>query len=340
MRNCKILILFVALISITSVVAGQSAEETIAKGQNLEKSQKFDDAIALYKEYLSKTPAEKVFIEAASLLGKLKRYDEAEKLLNQALSEYPGNNSLTNLLALIKLRQGHNDTAKKLWNTVLERTPGDSFAAEWLKKMDTLDGELASPQETIPTPADGAASVDIAKADAPLSKDEQKALAKKLYEEMIPMDKWETDRIIAIHREVIERCPLTDQAEESCWRLSNLYIRALDEPDHESNIEILEYLLKTYPQTPLYSEAKNSLTISYKLTGRYDKLAELYEELFKMNPTVPDKEFMIWGVEYGDALLAVGRREEALEMFRQVVQRDNNRDMMAARVAKKRLEEN
>jgi tetratricopeptide (TPR) repeat protein len=172
-----------------------------------------------------------------------------------------------------------------------------------------------------------------------LSLEEQKKLAKELYEQMVALDKYETKRFVELHREVIERCPQTDQAEESCWRLSNLYLLGESTPDFEGIIEVLEHLLKTYPATPLLPEAKNRLLIAYRQTQRYDKVVELYEELFRQNPQAEDRQFMVWGLEYGEALAAVGRTADAQGLYQQILDRDNNRDSLEARVARQRLEQ-
>ena len=148
----------------------------------------------------------------------------------------------------------------------------------------------------------------------------------------------ELDRFIELHKQVIERCPQTDQAEESCWRLSNLYMLGQDPPDFDNVIAVLEHLLKQYPETDLLPDAKNRLMVSYESTGRMNELVELYEELFKRDPDPEDDQtFMVRALEFGNALTAVGRGADAALWYQKVLERDNNRNSLEARAARARL---
>jgi tetratricopeptide (TPR) repeat protein len=339
-------LLCVALFVGLALAAGAD-QAVVKRGQELEKVRKFEEALALYKESLAKAPSVEVCRELGSLLGKLQRYNEAEVILERGLQDFPNQVGLMNLLALIKMRQGEPETARTMWKKVQTLEAGNAFAKEWLAKLDQPDGKLAQPSTGStavtgsPSESSGASAAGGlgSSGGSSLSLEEQKKLAKELYEQMVALDKYETKRFVELHREVIERCPQTDQAEESCWRLSNLYLLGESTPDFEGIIEVLEHLLKTYPATPLLPEAKNRLLIAYRQTQRYDKVVELYEELFRQNPQAEDRQFMVWGLEYGEALAAVGRTADAQGLYQQILDRDNNRDSLEARVARQRLEQ-
>ncbi len=156
---------------------------------------------------------------------------------------------------------------------------------------------------------------------------------------MMALEKWELDSFKALHREVIEKCPTTGQAEESCWRLSNLYLLAEEPPDHQAAIEVLEHLVKTYPDSPLLPDVKNRLIISYQKTGQNDKVVSLYQELFTVDPNPKnDKIFMVRALEFADALAATGRDADAQLWYQKILEKDDGRDMLEARVARQRLQ--
>jgi tetratricopeptide (TPR) repeat protein len=111
-----------------------------------------------------------------------------------------------------------------------------------------------------------------------------------------------------------------------------------DPPDFQSVIEVLEHLLKQYPDTPLLPDAKNRLLIACQQTNQMDKVVAIYEELFTRDPEpADDKTFMVRALEFGDALSAVGRAAEAQEWYQKILVRDDGKDSLEARVAKERL---
>ena len=338
--------LFIMLIFIVTISQFASANEmnVVKQGRMLQKTGQYEKALKLYKNSLRKKPSVQVCIEAGSLLGKMHRYRSAESLLNVALKDFPENTSLMNLLALIKMRKGEKKDAISLWNKVIEFNPGNKFARKWLKKSSGKvihnkgistknNSKTKKPtKEYIPSPE------GVYKVSRALSKKEQEKLAVKLYKQMMDLDKWDVDEFIRLHKQVIEQCPDTAQAQESCWRLSNLYLMADDPPDFQAIIDVLEHLLKEYPDSPLMPDAKNRLLIAYQKNGQNDKVVELYDELFTKDPNPPDdKIFMARALEFAEALEKVGKTDEANKWYEKIVAKDNGRDMLEARVAKDRL---
>jgi len=337
MRRSFVICVFLLFLGVV-VAHAESPAAAIRRGKALEKAQKFSEALQVYKNSLMQKPTNEVYREAASLMGKLQRYDKAQVLLQKGLIDFPNDVELMNLLALIQLRKGEEPGARKLWEQVLRIDAQNAFAKSWLGKLGTPDGKLAEPVAAVQaTPADE----DQAQTPSGtvLSIEEQEKLAKASFETMINLDKWETDQFESIYREVIEKCPDVDAAQESCWRLSNLYLLSADPPNFDGIIEVLEHLMKKYPDSPLIPAAKNRLTIAYERTGRHESLANMYEELFQRNPQLDDRQYMIYAIEYANALAALGRVGEARDYYQKAIDKDNNRDTLEGRVAIRKLSE-
>lgn len=84
-----------------------------------------------------------------------------------------------------------------------------------------------------PVPAAGAAPAGAAPAagEAPAPQD-PKALAKSLFDQIRQADTYDLATIERLYLEVMEKCPETEQAQESYWRMSNLYLQAYDAPKY------------------------------------------------------------------------------------------------------------
>lgn len=343
MFKSRYMLIFTLFLSLFSC-AVFSEDDAIKKGRALQREQKFDEALQLYRDALKQAPTEDLYIEAGSLLGKMQKYDNAMTILERGLKDFPQSTSLKNLMALILVRKGDKARAKTLLEEVIAADADNSFALNWLEKL----------KKDVTSPATGTASVDADSetdssltgnvvtgaynVDNSLPEEQQKELAVKLYQEMMELEKWELDSFKELHRKVIEKCPLTAHAEESCWRLSNLYMLGEDPPDFQSVIEVLEHLLKQYPDTPLLPDAKNRLLIACQQTNQMEKVVAIYEELFTRDPEpADDKTFMVRSLEFADALAAVGRAAEAQAWYEKVILRDDGKDSLEARVARERL---
>lgn len=335
-------ILTIALIIVSCFSALYGSEDLIKKGRALQSAKKFDEALQLYKNALKEKPTEDLFIEAASLLGKLQKYDNAETILAKGLVDYPHSISMLNLHALIKFRKGDKDSARQILEKVLTVEPDNGFARKWLETVNK--GNEMPMNETEAEPVSGMDESMIMsgeyKVASTLNKEEQHELAVRLYQEMMDLEKWELDQFISLHRQVIEKCPLSHKAEESCWRLSNLYLLGQDPPDYDNVIAVLEHLLKQYPQTDLFADAKNRLMVVCEKSGNLEKVVALYEELFTRDPEPADaKVYMVRALEYANALVAVGRKADAQTWYQKVIEKDDGRDNIEARVAREKLAE-
>ncbi|MFZ2956608.1 MAG: tetratricopeptide repeat protein [Candidatus Ozemobacteraceae bacterium] len=338
----------------------------IKEGDTLEKAKKNDEALKLYRDALKEAPNEDIFRKAGSLLGKLHRYDDAEIVLKAGIQKFPKNASLLNLLAIIKYRKGTVDEARADWNNVLSMDPNNAMAKEWLARTGSAtrvikpgsetakatSGSEKKPAENSSPTTDSSASSGNTGGDAgtgsggkpsltaegpALPLPEQEKLAKKLYTDMTQIDEWKLDEFIALHHQVVAKCPGTERAQESCWKLSNLYLMGYDSPKYDEIIEVLEHLVRKYPDSLLMPDAKNRLLNAYRNSGNHAKVVEMYAELFKLNPQPEEQQFKVWALEYADSLRAVGREADAKALWQQVVDKDNNRDSLETRVAKEKL---
>ncbi|MGM0600452.1 MAG: tetratricopeptide repeat protein [Candidatus Rifleibacteriota bacterium] len=341
-------ILFLILSFVFSLNLLFAASDALKKGRVLERQSKYEQALEVYKKAIKQNPTEALYIEAAALLGKMQKYENAGKVLELGLKDFPDSKSLKNLLALIMVRTNQNQKAIKLLKEVLEADSDNGFAKKWLAKIEPTDE--SSPDTTqqeahqsvdqsldSSTPSSSPDGVYRASNELPLQ--EQKELAKKLYQQMMGLEKWELDYFKDLHKEVIEKCPETTQAEESCWRLSNLYLLGEDPPNYQAVINVLEHLLKQYPDTPLFPDAKNRLLISYQKTNQTEKVVELYQELFTLDPDpIDDKVFMVRALEFADALRSTGREVDAQAWYMKIIEKDDGKGSLEARVARQRLE--
>lgn len=167
----------------------------------------------------------------------------------------------------------------------------------------------------------------------------QEKLARELYETMSKTDKWEIDTFIKLHGRVIEQCPDTRRAQESLWRLSNLYLTAKDPPDYQKIIELLEKLLIRYPDSPLVPDAKNRLLMSYEQTGNFRKALTLYDDLFEKNPDISKSDqYPAILLGYAEALAGSSNRVKAKETFRKVIDLKDAEDWLKD-IARDRLAE-
>jgi len=321
----------------------ETAADPLKEGKQLEKIGKAEEALAVYQAAIKASPTEELYRETGSLLGKLQKYDQAQPVLEEALKKYPDSTSLMNLLGLIEFKRGLTADAGKLWEKVLEINPNNSFAKDWIAKVKKTSAAVSVPKDAEPLGASTASEegdrvtslVGDPSQELPVA--EQEKLGEKLFKDMSALDKYDLATFDNLHRSVIRKCPKTKWAEESCWRLSNLYLMANDEPNHEGVIEVIEHLIKTYPDSLLVPEAKNRILQSYRAAGQNDKVVSLYEELFKLNPNPDEKDYVVWALEYAQALASLNRKDQARGLYEKIIQMDNNRDQIEARVAKEKL---
>jgi tetratricopeptide (TPR) repeat protein len=158
------------------------------------------------------------------------------------------------------------------------------------------------------------------KKETRLSLEEQDKLAKELYGKIAGTDERDTETFIKLHRQVIEQCPDTRWAQESLWRLSNIYLLTKDSPDYPKIIELMEQLISKYPGSLFCPDAKNRLMIAYEQTGNYRKAVALYEDMFERDPGLVGRgEYAAVLLGYAKALSESGNKEKARAIYQKVI---------------------
>jgi tetratricopeptide (TPR) repeat protein len=185
--------------------------------------------------------------------------------------------------------------------------PGDRFYAE-AASLRVL-GPCAAPTGTAPAPT------------KKLSREEQETLARELYATMAKTDRWDTDAFIRLHRRVIEECPDTKRAQESLWRLSNLYLTGTgSDPDYPEIIRLLERLVERYPDSPLVWDAKQRLLVAYENTGDMKKARVLYEDRLASDKEFPESgDYASILLGYARTLTATGEPARAREVYLKIL---------------------
>jgi tetratricopeptide (TPR) repeat protein len=147
---------------------------------------------------------------------------------------------------------------------------------------------------------------------------------------------------------VMDKCPDTDQAHESYWRLTNLYLQAYTEPKHEEIAAILEQFLaryqastvvsmKKYPDEMLVFSPIRSLHQAYEALGRYEKIAAYYDRI-----SVREGEFSVYDYfDYANALDKTDRLQEAVAYYEKFLKKSAGSDDMdfMREIAKDRIDE-
>ena len=171
----------------------------------------------------------------------------------------------------------------------------------------------------------------------PASLTEQMKAAYDLYKEMSEAELWNTDLFIAKHRLVIQACPDTPLAPESCWRLSNIFLTGLAKPDRQKAIKVLEYALLRYPNNPWRGRMVARFVNTLQEAGEHQKLLRFCESMLGQSG-LGEEETMNLSLRAGQAAEALGNHDVALQKYRMVLGKDTNAVSMMAQVAKRRLE--
>ena len=188
-------------------------------------------------------------------------------------------------------------------------------------------------------PAAGAAPAGAAPAagEAPAPQD-PKALAKSLFDQIRQADTYDLATIERLYLEVMEKCPETEQAQESYWRMSNLYLQAYDAPKYPEARALLERFLARYPDSEGVPLVKRRLVFVYEEMKDWPKAVELYGELFA-GPEVPPEVLEEYGFSYAQALKNVGRAADAKVWYKRFLDAMKGQDDFRCRVAEADLKE-
>lgn len=189
-----------------------------------------------------------------------------------------------------------------------------------------------------PAAAQDAARIAALTAKPTLALAEQEELAQALFS-LMAKDTSDDPAFYEKHfTTVIEKCPETKRAHEAYWRLTNLYLRAYDEPKHEQIVRILEQFLsryttsdvlsmKKYPDEMLVFSPIKYLHQSYEELKRYDRIAAYYDGI-----ALRESEFAVYDFfDYAEALAETKRPKDAVvwyEKFLKKTEGDDSVDFM------------
>lgn len=148
----------------------------------------------------------------------------------------------------------------------------------------------------------------------------QEELARELFDQIIELDDDETDKIGALYERVMLECPATDKAQESYWRLSNMYLYAGDEPDFTKMIPLLERYLAKYPEAEMTGEVRTRLLMAYERQAQWDQAAALYANLFADEATLPADGRIAMALSYAEILERLGRYDEARTYYEKILE--------------------
>jgi len=162
------------------------------------------------------------------------------------------------------------------------------------------------------------------------------ALAKALFDQIREADTYDLATIERLYHEVMEKCPETDQAQESYWRLSNLYLQAYDDPKYPEARALLERFLTRYPDSDGVPVVKRRLAYVYEEMKDWPKTVEIYSDLFAA-PEVPAEVVQEYGFSYAQALKSSGRGDEARTWYRRFLDAMQGQDDFRMRIAEEDL---
>lgn len=159
---------------------------------------------------------------------------------------------------------------------------------------------------------------DAAAADK-LSLEEQQVRATELFNQIIQTDNYELDTIEHLYLQVIQECPDTEKAEESYFRLSNLYRMGFDPPEYKKLMVLLEEFLVRYPDSEGRAEMRDRLLRAYESSGQWDKVVAIYDEIVPgLSQDYP--YYLVTHLDYARALEGIGDRDRALNIYQKVAE--------------------
>ncbi|MBM3295114.1 MAG: hypothetical protein FJY82_11425 [Candidatus Aminicenantes bacterium] len=189
----------------------------------------------------------------------------------------------------------------------------------------------------------------LLKKPRPLSTNDQEALSKAIFAKLADApDDAAPEFFERYYKIVMDRCPDTNRAHESYWRLTNLYGRAYGEPQNAEIIEILEQFLARYNSSPVVSMKKypdemlvfsplKSLHQAYEDSGQHAKITAYYDGLAAQEAGFAIYDFF----DYASALEKTDRTKDAVVWYEKFLKKtEGNEDVDFMReIAQDRIKE-
>lgn len=175
------------------------------------------------------------------------------------------------------------------------------------------------------------------------SADAEAVTAATLFAEISALDNWDLEAMEALYKRVMTEFPDTDQAQESYWRLTNMYILAFEPQRWADAAALLEAYKARYPGSNYLDErfaafASNDISlVDEKLLRIYDELdrpaaADAIYVTFLTDPAELDEERKEYAPGRATVLEKLGRNAEAIAWLRAWLALDHDPDDFMARV--------
>ena len=168
--------------------------------------------------------------------------------------------------------------------------------------------------------------------------EEQKALAKKIFNDLKQLERSDYESYIAFYDKVIRKCPDTITAQVAYWKLANLYMYRMGPKKIPYAIELLENLIKKYPDTKFRAGAENNLIPLYLRNNDSEKLVDIYSNKIAKTPDNDSFKFAAMLLEYAEALEKIGDTAQAKIVYERVINNKKVKDSFLFRRAQRKLD--
>ena len=177
---------------------------------------------------------------------------------------------------------------------------------------------------------------------------QQRDLARTLFARIHALDDSQLVEIENLFRDVIQKAPDTEYAQESYWLLSNLYMRGFSPRRNLDAIDILETYLERYPDSTFLDDhfamfatvampiAKKRLLHLYEMEQLWSKAADLYGELIT-DLDASSQELLASYISYGRALERLNREQEAIAVYQAYLRNSETDSRVLQNIARRRL---
>ncbi len=160
---------------------------------------------------------------------------------------------------------------------------------------------------------------------------DQDAQLQDIFKEIETTDRSDVPALEQLYNEAIILCPDAGRVHEAYQGLASMYLYDMDPPKPDRAIIVLESYLQEYPAGPQVDAFKEELLTAYGLAGRTESLVDLYDEFFKNGyEACTLTECRGHLLNYGDALVEVGREDEAVAWYKLAYQEYPEGDIMRA----------
>ncbi len=143
-----------------------------------------------------------------------------------------------------------------------------------------------------------------------------------------------------LYRDIIRKCPDTQEAQLAYYKLANIMMFEENEPDYIGVIHLLKDFHIRYPQSNRLGVVVPLLIRAYEELNRWDKINELYSYLFTNKPDVLKSDIIKHSYRYAQSLEKVNKIDEAVKWYRKTVEKDDGKkNNFIINLAKTRLSE-